>query len=47
MEIKEHECKWEIWESLGDELRLKEMKLFLNYMILYDVKVDEGAKPTK
>ena len=31
--------------QLGDELQLKETKLFLNYLILYDVKVDKGAKP--
>ena len=38
------ECKWEIWESLGDELRLKETKLFKNCMT-FDVKGNEGAKP--
>ena len=41
----DHECKWGICESLRDELQLKETKLFLNYIILYDVKADEGAKP--
>ena len=41
----DHECKCGIYESLRDELRLKETKLFLNYMILYKVKVDDGAKP--
>ena len=44
-EIMDHKCKWGICESLGDELQLKETKLFLNAMILHDVKVDEGAKP--
>ena len=41
----DHERKWGICESLGDELWLKETNLFLDYMILYDVKVDEGEKP--
>ena len=38
-----HECKWGIFESLGDELHLKEKKLVLNY-VLYGVKREKGAK---
>ena len=41
----DHECKRGICESLGDELQLTETKSFLNTMILYDVKEDEGAEP--
>ena len=40
-----YEYKWGICESLGDKLQLKEKKLFLNDLILYHVKLDEGAKP--
>ena len=39
-----HEWIWGICKSLADELLLKETKLFLNYVVLFDVKRDKGSK---